>query len=718
MKISTYCKWAVLVITCFIARNPSLAQCGSIPSSGLVTISSAGFVINSYYNGTGNPTAGTTSLTLGTRDARGASNPIAGGDFIVIMQMQGADINTNNTNVYGSGVAGPPTSGYLSTNLVAGYYEYATVSTVVGSVVTLTSSLAKNYYTRAYTSSNAIQAYQVIRVPRYFNLTVNSGASITAPAWNGSTGGVVVIDAAGTFTLNGSVTVAALGFRGGGGKQLAGASATLSSNGTTTLVNTDYRYNSPITNANNTAGGAKGEGIAGTPAYLYVNGATTTATAAVEGYLSGSMGRGAPGNAGGGGTDGQPVNQNQSNTGGGGGGNGGAGGQGGSGWPAGNGTQDSSTYPFGGYGGAVFTQASLQRIIMGGGAGAGTANNSDATNEVNVSGGTGGGIIVSRANLYAGSGSVNADGGDGPGVTTTYATAQTDAAGGGGAGGTIVLVTVGNGTTGLGTITASAKGGTGGNMSTYYNHGPGGGGGGGIIYTNGTLSSSNVTGGSNGFTRVGSTGGALTNYYNARPGSNGRLVTLSGAPIFSCGVLPIILRFFSATLQGGAVYLNWGVESAENFSFFSIEYSTDGTHFSDLGTMGFTPGTTDYKYVHTNPQAGLNYYRIRMVDDNGKYIYTNILLINLRENPVAALQLYPNPSPNQVTLQFTSDKDQQIDVQVIDNAGKPLIHKSFDTQRGRNFMLIPETAYLAAGMYLVKVRAGSAIYTQKLLKAK
>src|SRR5213075_2144324 len=104
-------------------------------------------------------------------------------------------------------------------------------------------------------------------------------------------------------------------FRAGAGRQLAGGAG----------ANTDYR-----TLATNAANGSKGEGIAGTPRYMF-QGTGAPLDTAVEGYPNGSYARGAPGNAGGGGTDGETVS-NQQNTGGGGGGNGGNGGKGGNAW--------------------------------------------------------------------------------------------------------------------------------------------------------------------------------------------------------------------------------------------------------------------------------------------------------------------------------------------------------------------------------------------------
>ncbi len=351
------CATALLFLVCF--SHYSFSQCGVAPTTGTTTVNTTNKILNSYYPGTGSPAAGANSLNVGTRDTRGATTALANGDMVIIIQVQGADINTSNSDSYGDGVSGGAASGYLSSNLVAGTYEYDIVSafnTGTGKV-TFSNTLANNYYTRAYGATNSKQCYQVVLVPRYFNLTVNSGRSVTAPAWNGSTGGIIVLEAANTLTLNGSIVADGLGFRGGGGKFLSGVTAG-NTNGSGGITNTDYRWASPATTTANATGGAKGEGIAGTPMYTLADGATSSTTNSSEGYLGGSMGRGAPGNAGGGGTDGDPT-ANQYNPGGGGGGNGGAGGQGGSGWDGGTGNP--ATYPTGGHGGAVFIQGALLR---------------------------------------------------------------------------------------------------------------------------------------------------------------------------------------------------------------------------------------------------------------------------------------------------------------------------------------------------------------------
>ena len=180
---------------------------------------------------------------------------------------------------------------------------------------------------------------------------------------------------AGDLNLGGaSVSVSGLGFRGGGTRQLTGGAG-----GT----NADY-----VNVATNAFHGGKGEGIAGTPRYVYDATFNTVVDTGIEGYPNGSTARGAPGNAGGGGTDGQPS-VNDRNSGGGGGANGGAGGLGGNTW--------NSNLAVGGYGGAAFGGAA-NLAVLGGGGGGGARNNSAGTDS---SGGAGGGVVMIRAGTFS-----------------------------------------------------------------------------------------------------------------------------------------------------------------------------------------------------------------------------------------------------------------------------------------------------------------------------
>lgn len=728
MKKQNFRTRAFMLCLCMsLSFYDSYSQCGAAPTSGSTTLSASNQFVNSYYPGIANAVKNTYTLQVGAIDSRGSATPLTIGDMILIIQMQGAEINSADSNSYGDGLSTGSASGYLTTNLLAGNYEYNVVSGFGSGTITLSSPLSHSYYATAFNAATntGIKTYQVIRIQREYDLTINAGATVTAPAWNGSTGGVVVLEVADKLTLNGTVSVDGRGFRGGGGKFLKGVTGgnnSTSSTPATPITKNDYRWNSPITNSHNTTGGAKGEGIAGTPAYVLANGDVTTTTNTVEGYLDGSMGWGSPGNAGGGSTDGDPS-ANQYNPGGGGGSNGGAGGKGGSGWDGGSG--NANTYNTGGYGGAAFTQASVTRFVMGGGGGAGCSNNSDATTEYLSSGGCGGGIVLIRAKLFSGSGTITANGADANDQNTT---GVTDAAGGGGAGGSIIVVTNTSTAPGTNTIKATALGGDGGDMFAYFAHGPGGGGGGGYVYTNNVIKSTNitVTGGAHGFTRKTSQTGQKTNVYNSVSGSDGvknvttvNLTLYNPAAISSpCGSLPITLTMWKGVYRNNKTYLAWQAENAIQFSHFVVERSTDGVRFSPLGEVAATSSNTlsqQYSYEDEYPANGLNYYRLKMVDLDGQSTYSGIITIRT-DGKGLQISATPNPFTDHVAITIQSSTNETANIRLYNNDGKLVWRKTTYVTAGTNVQYYNDLQSLPRGIYIIKVDKGNTTAGFKMIK--
>ncbi len=453
------------------ATSPSLAQVCT------VTCNLTGS-INDYWPGSAGVTAGGTSITLGARRAGTgtAGNTIAVGDWVIVMQMQDAAIATNNSTSYGSGAGAGGGSGYTAARQ-SGLYEFARATSAVGAAggsLTLASALV-NSYNVTVAGNQTAPRFQVIRIPQC--VTANLSGTVSGAAWNGTTGGVVALRGE---TVNlGSATINAdgLGFRGG---------ATDAHNAPTNTNN--YR-------STNVGDQYKGEGIAGTPDYIYD---TSTATEIDTGltFPNGYRSRGAPGNAGGGG---------QGDSGGGGGGNAGSGGRGGA-WDntAGNGV--------GGRGGAVFAERAFTRVVLGGGGAGGSAGpdggfsaggTTEATPPYGVGanafsrGGAGGGIVILGAVTRSGSLTINANGTAAPFTAGTGNAIQVG--GGGGAGGTIVLYGSG------GTVAANANGGDGATAQRAVHRAHGGGGGGGVVFASAALAgvTSSVTGGRAGCTVAG-----------------------------------------------------------------------------------------------------------------------------------------------------------------------------------------------------------------------
>ena len=169
------------------------------------------------------------------------------GDSILIIEMQGASIDTSNTITFGT---------FLNFGN-SGNFELAKINSIAGNTITLSSHL-----TRSYDVAGNIQ---IVSVPQYVNATVTG--TLTAQNWNGVTGGVLAFIVSGTLTLNANIDLSGKGSRGG----------TASNNSWT-----GWYYQFCFGNANR--GGQKGEGI-------------------VPYLPNKSYGRGPQGNGGGGGND-------------------------------------------------------------------------------------------------------------------------------------------------------------------------------------------------------------------------------------------------------------------------------------------------------------------------------------------------------------------------------------------------------------------------------
>lgn len=463
----------------FIPPVPVLA-CPFVPTN--VTIPAVNTIVNTYHQSTaGTLAVGSDTVTIGA--STGSTNPIVRGDLLLIIQMQGGTYNSTSGSNYGD--AAGDYAGYLTAT--AGTYEYVVALsdvTTAGGVLSITPTVNTYLNEEAAVVSGTVDKgrsrYQIIRVPRYANLTIPAGMSVTAAAWDGEKGGIVVMDVAGTLNMSttGSINADQLGFRGGYSRLLTGCGS--ANCGTGTPFTTISRHASTIN-----VGGSKGEGILGTPRHVYTKDEVNIDTG-IEGYPSGTHGRGAPGNAGGGGNDDDPAN-NDENCGGGGGSNGSRGGKGGIAW-------SNSAADWGGFGAEAPGFLSTSRIILGGGGGGGTRNNAGPS-----SGGSGGGIVMLKVGSITNAGLITANG-------KNAAATDNDGGGAGGAGGSVYI----SATTpaSLGGLTVSAQGGTGGSAWALQapagtpgrRHGPGGGGGGGVIYTNGAVGSADVQPGNAGIT--------------------------------------------------------------------------------------------------------------------------------------------------------------------------------------------------------------------------
>lgn len=135
----------------------------------------------------------------------------------------------------------------------------------------------------------------------------------------------------------------------------------------------------------------------------------------------------------------------------------------------------------------------------------------------------------------------------------------------------------------------------------------------------------------------------------------------AGKPVI---IVPVhLVNFFASTIYN-QIKLQWNVENEINFLQYEVEHSFNGTDFTKAATIKALQQSS-YNYLFAKNKNASNYFRLKLVDKDGKFTYSNIILVDTK----TAVNIYPNPANNFINI----DLDNQLKnstIKVIDVFGK------------------------------------------------
>jgi hypothetical protein len=141
-------------------------------------------------------------------------------------------------------------------------------------------------------------------------------------------------------------------------------------------------------------------------------------------------------------------------------------------------------------------------------------------------------------------------------------------------------------------------------------------------------------------------------------------------------VLPVELSSFNAELNYNQVDVFWTTFSETNNDYFSVEKSENGKDFYEIGQIngkGNSTQISNYLFTDEKIVEGISYYRLKQVDFNGRYTYSNIKSVE-NEMIEIALNVFPNPSENgNFKIHFSENdlkNEEPLTIQLVDLAGK------------------------------------------------
>jgi hypothetical protein len=191
-----------------------------------------------------------------------------------------------------------------------------------------------------------------------------------------------------------------------------------------------------------------------------------------------------------------------------------------------------------------------------------------------------------------------------------------------------------------------------------------------------------------------------------------------GVVFASSTTLPVqLVQFLASRQDDGSVKLNWATSQEQNSGYFDLERSGDQAEWSKIGSVkakGYSSTTTNYFYTDRLPLDGDGYYRLKMVDLDGKFKYSKTVSVSTGKNN-QALVVYSNPFSDQIRLKVNVSRAQNLTMTVSDMLGRTYLSQSYHAQSGDNFVNL-QPAAAGSGMYVLRIHGDSYDQTIKLEK--
>ena len=172
--------------------------------------------------------------------------------------------------------------------------------------------------------------------------------------------------------------------------------------------------------------------------------------------------------------------------------------------------------------------------------------------------------------------------------------------------------------------------------------------------------------------------------------------------------LPVTLLDFLASKKGTDVLLDWKTASEKNFAKFVVERSMNGLEFETIGEEKSKSEIlsmydfTDRKALDIFASNKVLYYRLKMVDNDGRFNYSNIVSIKTRNRDID-ISVFPNPFTDHIQIKSFSEIKGKATIHVRDITGRIVLSKTTAIVQGQNLTEVRNLDGLRKGVYIVEI---------------
>jgi hypothetical protein len=181
-------------------------------------------------------------------------------------------------------------------------------------------------------------------------------------------------------------------------------------------------------------------------------------------------------------------------------------------------------------------------------------------------------------------------------------------------------------------------------------------------------------------------------------------------------ILPVNLLSFRGSRSGGVNLLTWQTGEERRADHFVIERSTDGARFATIGQLQVRGSGSAYSFPDAEGARFQAYYRLRIVDIDGKTAYSPVVLIRESGATLVLNAVWPSPFTTQLNVSFQLSQPGPVELQLIDAAGRTVAVRRARAGAGPGELSLVSLDRLPEGLYVLRLLTAGQLLEQKLIK--
>jgi hypothetical protein len=180
--------------------------------------------------------------------------------------------------------------------------------------------------------------------------------------------------------------------------------------------------------------------------------------------------------------------------------------------------------------------------------------------------------------------------------------------------------------------------------------------------------------------------------------------------------MPVNWKSFDVTYDDEKVILEWETGNEAKTQQFVVERMSQGQNFVSVGAVpasGSSLEVNKYKLADVEPESGIVYYRVKQVDMDGTFSYSEVKVVTIQDKSELSFNLYPNPAntSSNLIVELTDGSKQTVDLILYNSQGNECYRHRINN--GKNSVQLPSG--IVPGLYHAVVKTDNQTFNQSLV---